>query len=61
MKLTNKEHESYKLDKHIYVIKYVTPYGSGQMIIKKSFWERCQKKLTKAMKDAVITSLEEIS
>ena len=59
MKLTNKEHESYILDKHVYYIDYETPYGKGMMVIKKSFWERCQKKFTKAMKDATITRIRE--
>lgn len=60
MKLTNKEHESYKNDKHVYVIEYITPYGKGEMIIKKSFWEKCQRKFDRAMKDATILSIKEI-
>ena len=60
MKLTNKEHKAIMDDKHIYQIKYITPYGSGTMVIKKSFWEKCQRKFDKAFKDAVITSIEEI-
>lgn len=60
MKLTNKEHDAIIHDPYSYVIKYVTPYGQGEMIIKKSFWEKCQKKFTKAMKDATITSIVEV-
>lgn len=60
MKLTNKEHDFYKKDKHVYIIKYITPHGKGEMSIKKSFWEKCQRKFDRAMKDATILSIEEI-
>ena len=60
MKLTRKEYDVIINEPYAYVIEYVTPYGKGNMIIKKSFWEKCQKKFTKAMKDATIVSLKEI-
>ena len=60
MKLTNKEHEAIRKDTSIYEIKYVTPHGSGVMTIKKSFWEKCQRKFDRAFKDVVITSIKEI-
>ncbi len=60
MKLTNKEYWNYTNDKHIYIIKYITKYSKGEMSIKKSLWERCQRKFNKAMKDATIISMEEI-
>ena len=60
MKITWKEHLLYINDSHVYVIKYITPYGKGEMTVKKSFWEKYQRKFNKAMKDAIIISLEEI-
>ena len=61
MRMTIKEHDAHINCPTSYVIEYVTPYGHGTMIIKKSFWERCQKKFTKAFKDAEITSIVEIN
>ena len=60
MKMTIKEHDAHMNCPTAYVIKYVTPYGHGEMIIKKSFWEKYQKKFTKAFKDAEITSIVEV-
>ena len=60
MKMTIKEYEAHKKCPISYVIQYRTPYGHGEMIIKKSFWEKCQKKFSKAFKDAEIISLVEV-
>ena len=60
MKLTNKEHDDIIHDPYSYVIKYVTPYGHGEITVKKSFWEKCHKKFSKALKDATIISLVEV-
>lgn len=60
MKLTNDEYHHYINDKHICIIKYTTQYSKGEISIKKSFLEKCQKKFNRAMKDATIISMKEI-
>ena len=60
MKLTNEEYHHYINDKHICIIKYYTQYSEGEISIKKSFLEKCQKKFNRAMKDATIISMREI-
>ena len=60
MKLTNKEHEAHCNCKSYYVIDYVAPSGKGHMKVKTSFYDKYLKKFSKAFKDAVIVSMEEI-
>ena len=60
MKMTIKEHGAHMNCPTAYIIKFVTAYGHGEIIVKKSFWERCQKKFSKALKDVTITSIVEV-
>ena len=61
MKMTYKEYESHRLCKSYYVIKYISPIGKGQYIVKTSLYNKYLKKFTKALKDCEIISMEEIS
>ena len=45
MKLTNDEYHRFINDKHVYIIKYTTQYSKGEMIIKKSFFEKMSKEI----------------
>lgn len=58
--MTNKELEAIRKDPYSYVIEYKTKFGQGIMKIKKSYWEKIQKKFTKAFSNATITSIKEI-
>lgn len=45
-------------DKKVVIIDYTTKYSTGHIEMKKSLYELNMKKISKVLKDAVITSLK---
>lgn len=56
--MTNAQYNIIIQDKKVVVIDYTTKYSTGHIVLKKSLYELNMKKISKALKDAVITSLK---
>lgn len=57
--MTQQEYKSITDSTDMIKITYETKYSKGEIHVKRSYYLKVMKKFTKALKDAVITNMEE--